>query len=168
MAQERVGGRTDVCDIIEALRSDPAHVASRFTFLVFEIITHKFPKKFNVGNIEKYNGDTKPDHWLAGYLTAIALAGGDDLHALRCIPLQLCGSARAWLNSIPANTVYEWPDFQDVLLTNFQGTYQRPASQYALGSCVQRDGEKGRAFIACWLKKKNTIETSLMSRPLPP
>jgi hypothetical protein len=40
--------------------------------------------------------------------------------------LMLTGSARTWLNSLPALQINSWYDFQEVFIKNFVGTYKRP------------------------------------------
>ena len=54
------------------------------------------------------------------------MARGDDLHAIKYLPLKLKGPARHWLNSLPADSVGSWEDLEDAFLENFQGTYVRP------------------------------------------
>ena len=60
----------------------------------------------------KYNGTTKPEDWLVDYATAVGIAGGNKRVAVRYAPLILQGSARTWLNSLPANNVNAWIDFE--------------------------------------------------------
>ena len=42
----------------------------------------------------KYNGTAKPEDWLADYVTAVNIAGGNKRVAVRYVPLMLQGSAR--------------------------------------------------------------------------
>jgi hypothetical protein len=53
-------------------------------------------------NIPKYTGAVKPEDWLSDYVTTIDIAGGNKRTAVRYAPLMLTGSARTWLNSLPA------------------------------------------------------------------
>jgi hypothetical protein len=41
-------------------------------------------------------------------------------------PLMLTGSARTWLNSLPALQINSWHDFKEAFIKNFTGTYKRP------------------------------------------
>ena len=54
------------------------------------------------------------------------MAHGDDLHAIKYLPLKLKGPARHWLNSLSANSIGSWENLADTFLDNFQGTYVRP------------------------------------------
>ena len=60
------------------------------------------------------------------YSTAVDIAGGNKRVAVRYVPLMLQGSARTWLNSLPANSINAWLDFADAFVRNFTGTYHRP------------------------------------------
>ena len=51
------------------------------------------------------------------------MARGDDLHAIKYLPLKLKGPARHWLNSLPAESIGCWEDLEAAFLDNFQGTY---------------------------------------------
>jgi hypothetical protein len=44
----------------------------------------------------------KPEDWLSDYVTAVDITGGNKRIAVRYAPLILTGSARTWLNSLPA------------------------------------------------------------------
>jgi hypothetical protein len=62
-----------------------------------------FPAKFALPrDMPKYTGVVKPEDWLSDYVTAIDIAGGNKRTAVRYAPLMLTGSARTWLNSLPA------------------------------------------------------------------
>ena len=51
------------------------------------------------------------------------MARGDDLHAIKYLPLKLKGPARHWLNSLPENSISSWEDLEESFLDNFHGTY---------------------------------------------
>ena len=88
-------------------------------------MNHEFPEGFKPGNIESYNGTTNSTVWIEDFLQ-IHMARGDDLHAIKYLPLKLKGPARHWLNSLPADSVGSWEDLEDAFLDNFQGTYVQP------------------------------------------
>ena len=50
-------------------------------------------------NIESYNGTTDPEVWIEEFLLHIHMARGDDLHAIKYLPLKLKGPARHWLTA---------------------------------------------------------------------
>lgn len=47
---------------------------------------------------------------------------------MRHLQLHLEGSARAWLNGLPAGSIHTWEDLVYAFTRNFQGTYKRPAA----------------------------------------
>ena len=74
------------------------------------------------------------------------MARGDDLHAIKYLPLKLKGPARQWLNSMPTNSIGSWENLEDALLDNFQGTYARPPDAHDLSHITQQSGESARKF----------------------
>jgi hypothetical protein len=86
-----------------------------------------FPAKFALPrDMPKYTGAMKPEDWLSDYVIAVDIAGGNKRTAVRYAPLMLTGSARTWLNSLPALQINSWHDFQEAFIKNFTGTYKRP------------------------------------------
>ena len=63
---------------------------------------HQIPEGFKPVNIESYDGTTDPAVWIEDYLLHIHMARGDDLYAIKYLPLKLKGRARHWLNILPA------------------------------------------------------------------
>ena len=74
------------------------------------------------------------------------MARGDDLHAIKYLPLKLKGPARHWLNSLPENSIGGWENLEDAFLDNFQGTYVRPPDANDLNHITQQPGESARKF----------------------
>jgi len=60
-------------------------------------------------SIDKYNGETKPELWLADFRLACQLEGarGDDRAIIRQLPLFLSDTACRWLEKLPANQIYD-------------------------------------------------------------
>jgi hypothetical protein len=82
------------------------------------------PAKFTLlRDMPKYTGTVKPEDWLSDYVTAVDIAGGNKRTVVRYAPLMLIGSARTWLNSLPALQINSWHDFQEAFIKNFTGTY---------------------------------------------
>jgi hypothetical protein len=75
-------------------------------------------------DMPKYTGAVKPEDWLSDYVTAVDIAGGNKRTAVRYAALMLTGSARTWLNSLPALQINSWHDFQEAFIKNFTGTYK--------------------------------------------
>ena len=106
-----------------------------------------FPYNFSLPrDTPKYSGTTKPDDWLADYSTAVNIAGGNKRVAVRYVPLMLQGSARTWLNSLPANSINAWLEFEENFVRNFTGTYRRPGRPRQLDLCVQGENESDREY----------------------
>src|SRR3954467_10834653 len=85
------------------------------------------------------------------------MARGDDLHAIKYLPLKLKGSSRHWLKSLPENTIGSWEELEDAFRANFQGTYVRPPDADDLSHITQQPGESARQFWNRFLTKKNQI-----------
>ena len=129
---------------------------------------HEFPDGFKPMNIESYDGTTDPAVWIEDFLLHIHMARGDDLHAIKYLPLKLKGPARYWLNSLSENSIGSWEDLEDAFRDNFQGTYVRPPDADDLSLIVQQPGESVRKLWTRFLVKKNqisTIRTRKLSRP---
>ena len=54
---------------------------------------HQIPEGFKPMNIESYDGTKDPAVWIEDYLLHIHMAHGDDLHAIKYLPLKLKGPA---------------------------------------------------------------------------
>ena len=85
------------------------------------------------------------------------MAIGDDLHAIKYLPLKPKGPARHWLKSLPENTIRSWEDLEDAFRASFQGTYVRPPDADDLSHITQQSGESARKFWNRFLTKKNQI-----------
>ena len=94
--------------------------------LFASLMDHEFPEGFKPVNIESYDGTTDPAVWIEDFLLHIHMARGDDLHAIKYLPLKLKGPARHWLNSLPENSIGSWEELEAAFCDNFQGTYVRP------------------------------------------
>ena len=85
------------------------------------------------------------------------MARGDDLHAIKYLPLKLKGPAQHWHNSLPAVSIGCWGDLEAAFLDNFQGTYVRPPDAGDLSHIIQQPKESARQFWTRFLTKKNQI-----------
>ena len=117
-------------------------------------------------NIESYDGTTDPAVWIEDFFLHIHMARGDDLHAIKYLPLKLKGPARHWLNSLPTDSIGSWEDLEDAFLDNFKGTYVRPPDADDLSHITQQPGESARQFWIWFLTKKNQIVDSLDAEAL--
>ena len=85
------------------------------------------------------------------------MARGDDLHAIKYLPLKLKGPARHWLNSLPENSIGTWEDLEDAFRANFQGIYVLPPDADDLSHIIQQPGESAWKLWTRFLIKKNQI-----------
>lgn len=106
------------------------------------IRTALFPQCFRPPTtVTKYAGETNPGLWLEDYRLACQAGGAtDDLAIIRNLLLYLAGSARMWLEHLPANLMYEWSNLRKVFIGNFQEMYARPGNPRDLKNCRQRPG----------------------------
>jgi hypothetical protein len=105
--------------------------------------------------LTKYNGETKPELWLADFRLACQLGGATDDHIIiRQLPLFLSDTTRAWLEDLPPRQVHNWSDLVRVFEGNFKGTYMRPNNSWDLRSCKQKQGESLRDYIRCFSKQR--------------
>ena len=66
-----------------------------------EVLDHEFPQGFKPANIEACDGTIDPGVWIEYFILHIHMARGDDLHAIKYLPLKLKGPAQHWLKSLP-------------------------------------------------------------------
>lgn len=66
-----------------------------------EVLDHEFPVGFKPVNIEAYDGTTDPGVWIEDYILHIHMARGDDLHAIKYLPLKLKGPPGIGLKAFP-------------------------------------------------------------------
>ena len=92
------------------LRRDTARFRGTAHPLCFtdEVMEHQFPEGFKPMNIESYDDTSDPAVWIEDFLLHIHMARGDDLHAIKYLPLKLKGPARRWLNNLPENSIGRW------------------------------------------------------------
>ena len=102
-----------------------------------EVLDHEFPEGFKPVNIEAYDGTTDPGVWIEDFILHIHMARGDDLHAIKYLPLKLKGPAQHWLKSLPKNSIGSWEELDDAFRANFQGTYVRPPDADDLSHIIQ-------------------------------
>ena len=87
-----------------------------------EVLDHELREGFKPVNIESYDGTTDPRVWIEDFILHIHMARGDDLHAIKYLPLKLKGPARHWLKSLPENSIGSWEELEDAFRASFQGT----------------------------------------------
>ncbi|KAM0882594.1 hypothetical protein ACQ4PT_032203 [Festuca glaucescens] len=106
----------------------------------------------------RYDGTAKPEDWLLDYTTAVGIARGNKRWAVRYSPLMLLGSARTWLNNLPAGSINGWLDFEEAFVSNFTGTYRRPGRPQQLEMCKQGPTKMDREYLTWWCEMRNSCE----------
>ena len=121
------------------------------------MLDHGFLEGFKPVNIEVNDGTTNLGVWIEDFILRIHMARGDDLHAIKYLPLKLKGPARHWLKSPLENSIGSWEELEDAFRANFQGTYVRPPDADDLSHIIQQPGESARKLWNRFLTKKNQI-----------
>ena len=73
------------------------------------------------------------------------------------LPVALADSARSWLHGLPRGTIGSWAELRDHFIANFQGTFERPGTQYDLYNVIQKSGESLRDYIRRFSEQRNKI-----------
>jgi hypothetical protein len=105
------------------------------------------PKSALPRDMPKYTGAVKPEDWMLDYGMAIDITGGNKRPTVRDAPLMIQGSARIWLNSLPALQINLWFDFSEAFIKNFTRTYKRPPHPRQLALCKQGPDELDRDYL---------------------
>nr|ABA97049.1 retrotransposon protein, putative, Ty3-gypsy subclass [Oryza sativa Japonica Group] len=116
-----------------------------------------WPAGFKPTGIEKYDGTTNPESWLTVYGLAIRAAGGDSKAMANYLPVALADSARSWLHGLPRGMIGSWAELRDHFIANFQGTFERPGTQFDLYNVIQKSGESLRDYIRRFSEQRNKI-----------
>jgi hypothetical protein len=109
-------------------------------------------------DMPKYTRVVKLEDWLSDYVTAVDIVGGNKRIAVRYPLLMLTGSARTWLNSLPALQINSWHDFQEAFIKNFTENYKRPPRPRQLAVCKQGPDEPDRDYLTRWSELRNWCE----------
>ena len=70
-------------------------------------------------NIHAYNEMTDPGVWIEDFILHIHMTRGDDLLAIKYLPLKLKGPSRHWLKSPPKNSIGSWEELEDAFRANY-------------------------------------------------
>nr|ABA97822.1 retrotransposon protein, putative, Ty3-gypsy subclass [Oryza sativa Japonica Group] len=116
-----------------------------------------WPAGFKPTGIEKYDGTTNPESWLTVYGLAIRAAGGDSKAMANYLPVALADSARSWLHGLPRGTIGSWAELRDHFIANFQGTFERPGTQFDLYNVVQKSRGSLQDYIRRFSEQRNKI-----------
>lgn len=97
--------------------------------------------------IVKYDGNTKPETWLADYLVVVHIGVGNEKLDMHNLYLYLEGSAQSWFNNLLEDSIHSWREFEKVFFKNFEGTYKFPRGYQELMLRVQQPKESTWEYI---------------------
>nr|ABF97268.1 retrotransposon protein, putative, Ty3-gypsy subclass [Oryza sativa Japonica Group] len=103
-----------------------------------------WPAGFKPTGIEKYDGTTNPESRLTVYGLTIRAAGGDSKAMANYLHVALADSARSWLHGLPRGTIGSWAELRDHFIANFQGTFERPGTQFDLYNFAEQYAKNAR------------------------
>ena len=89
----------------------------------------RWPEKFRLAPIEKYDGSANPDEFIQIYTTVVEAAGGTPKVMANYFPTALTGSTRSLLMNLPTASICSCEDLYDQFVANFQGTSARPREE---------------------------------------
>jgi hypothetical protein len=110
-------------------------------------------------HIQTYDGVAKPNTCLQDYTNAIEISNGNILVTVRYHSIMLAGTARAWIDPLPENTINSWNDMKEAFTKNFAGTYKSPHTVVDLQRCIHLKDESSWTFLARWITMKNGCES---------
>ena len=109
------------------------------------MLDREFLEGFKPVNIETYDGTTDPGVWIEDYILHIHMARGDDLHAIKYLPLKLKGPAPHWLKSLPESSIGSWEELEDACRCQNRRISGRGSRTVRLGRMVT--GDKGHEVL---------------------
>jgi hypothetical protein len=98
----------------------------------------RWPDKFKIEHIDKYDGSSNPKEFVQVYQTVIEVAGGDDQVKANYLPTALTDTARSWLINLLEGSIYTWDQLCAIFIGNFQGMYERPSTTETLKTIRQK------------------------------
>lgn len=95
-----------------------------------EVMEHLFSDEFELVKNDHHNVTTNPLVWSVDFVLAIHIAGGDNAHPLKYLPLKL--------NNILLDSNDDLDDLEYEFLSKFQTTYVKPPDANDLANIVQK------------------------------
>jgi hypothetical protein len=85
-----------------------------------QVIAHPFLASFKIVNCDKYDRNMDLLVWIEDYILAIHMANGDDLHAIKYLPLMVKGSAWHWLHTLCPGSINTWAAMQSEFMEIYE------------------------------------------------
>jgi hypothetical protein len=117
----------------------------------------RWPEKFKVGHISKYDGSSNPEEFIQVYHTIIELAGGDNRIKANYLSTALSDTARSWPINLPKGSIYTWDQLCTMFIENLQGIYKRPSTAETLKIINQKQDESLWDYVKYFYNARNAI-----------
>jgi hypothetical protein len=128
-----------------------------FCALVAPLRDVRWPDKFKIEHIDKYDGSNNPKEFVQVYQTVIEAVGGDDQVKANYLPTALTDTARSWLINLLEGSIYTWDQLCAMFIGNFQGMYERPSTTETLKTIRQKHDKSLWDYMKCFCNASNAI-----------
>ena len=126
----------------------------------FTISVNSFPlpQKFQMLQIESYDGVNDPLNHLETFKTLMHLQGVPDEIICRAFPTTLKGPARIWFSRLTLNSINTFKELSAQFTSHFIGGHRYKRSTTCLMSIKQREDETLRSYITHFNKEALSID----------
>ena len=126
----------------------------------FTISVNSFPlpQKFQMLQIESYDGVNDPLNHLETFKTLMHLQGVPDEIICRAFPTTLKGPARIWFSRLTLNSINTFKELSAQFTSHFIGGHRYKRSTTCLMSIKQRENETLRSYITQFNKEALSID----------
>ena len=126
----------------------------------FTISVNSFPlpQKFQMLQIESYDGVNDPLNHLETFKTLMHLQGVPDEIICRAYPTTLKGPARIWFSRLTLNSINTFKELSAQFTSHFIGGHRYKRSTTCLMSIKQREDETLRSYITHFNKEALSID----------
>ena len=115
--------------------------------------SYPVPQKFQMPQIESYDGVNDPLDHLETFKTLIHLQGVPDEIMCRAFPTTLKGPARIWFSRLMLNSINTFKELSAQFTSHFIGGHRYKKSTACLMSIKQREDKTLRSYITRFNKK---------------
>ncbi|XP_030939711.1 uncharacterized protein LOC115964563 [Quercus lobata] len=116
------------------------------------------PQKFQMPQIESYDGVKDPLDHLETFKTLMHLQGVPEEIMCRAFPTTLKGPARVWFSSLTPNSINTFKELSALLTSHFIGGHRYKKSTTCLMNIKQQEDKMLRAYITRFNKEALSID----------
>ena len=124
----------------------------------FSVNSCPLPQKFQMPQIESYNGVKDPLDHLETFKTLMHLQGVLDEIMCRAFPTTLKGPARIWFSRLMPNSINTFKELSALFTSHFIRGHRYKKSTACLMSIKQREDETLRSYITRFNKEALSID----------